>query len=83
MDLFPFAKVNPYIVMDDDKYLGWIYSWGDIAGLSDLMVEFLSHLLVWAEFPVIWLNEDEKRENAPIFIVAAYRKTAKPRNRFF
>ena len=71
-DTFAFNEANWYLVDTDTKYFGWIYSWRDMVGLSRLMEDFLHYLFVWPWFPVVWLDNDANRTNAPLFIVARY-----------
>ena len=82
-DSFAFNEANWYLVRDDNKYLGWINSWRDMVGLPDLMEQLLQYLLVWPWFPVVWLDKDANRTNAPLFVVARYGKGKAPHTCFF
>ena len=75
-DLFPFQEANWKMVKDDNEHEGWIKSWRDRACFPadvDHMEDFLYHLLVWPNFPVLYLPNDENRTKAPLFIVAHHR----------
>ena len=82
-DSFAFNQANWYLVRDDNKYLGWINSWRDMVGLPDLMEQLLQYLLVWPWFPVVWLDNDANRTNAPLFMVARYGKGKPSHTCFF
>ena len=82
-DTFAFNEANWYLVDTDTKYFGWIYSWRDMVGLSRLMEDFPHYLFVWPWFPVVWLDNDANRTNAPLFIVARYGKGKLPHTCYF
>mgnify|MGYP003316509057 CR=1 FL=1 len=75
-ELFPFEDVNWKLVDTDTKHESWIRSWRDRAGLPPHVEDFLNHLLVWPSYPVLWLDNDPNRTEAPIFIVAHHTKIA-------
>ena len=81
VDIFPFTHADASCKLVDDgrKHEAWIQSWRDMVGLPPHVEDFLYHLLAWPEYPVLWLDDDENRTEAPLFIVAHHGRGIKAR----
>ena len=74
-DLVQYAERNWKAITTDTRYLGWISSWRDMAGLPDYMEDFLHKLFVWPQCAVIHLIAGQRPgcENAAgeVYVAAA------------